>query len=336
MKNPEFEAKVRPGEFELIAKLFAPLSRGVSGAFALTDDVAVIEPKPGCEFVLKTDSLIESVHFLRSDPAGTVAQKALRRALSDLAAKGAGPSVYLLALALPSWPELNWLEAFAAGLAEDQAKFECALAGGETNATPGPVTVTVTAVGYVPQGALIRRNGATPGDSVFVSGTIGDAGAGLDLLANGDIPASAAARDFLVSRYRLPIPRLELGRELRGLASAALDVSDGLLADLGHIAEASQARIEIDAARVPMSDALRELRGEGISVRVGAAIAGDDYEIAFTAPRSAADTILDVARRTGTQVTEIGRVVSGGGVALLDGSGNPIQMPRLGYTHFRA
>lgn len=332
MKSQDPEAKVRPGEFELIAKLFAPLSRGVSGAFALTDDVALLEPKPGHEFVLKTDSLIESVHFLRSDPAGMVAQKALRRALSDLAAKGAEPSVYLLALALPSWPDMNWLESFAAGLAEDQARFECALAGGETNATPGPVTVTITAVGYVPHGALIRRNGATPGDSVFVSGTIGDAAAGLALLTTGDTPASAAGRDFLISRYRLPDPRLALGRELRGLASASLDVSDGLLADLGHIAEVSQARIEIDAARVPMSDALRELRGEGTSARALAAGAGDDYEIAFTAPRSAA--ALEAVRRIGTQVTEIGRVVSGRGVALLDEGGNPIQVPRQGYTHF--
>ncbi|HWY15218.1 MAG TPA: thiamine-phosphate kinase [Rhizomicrobium sp.] len=334
MKSPVSEAKVRPGEFELIAKLFAPLSRGVRGAFALTDDVALLEPKPGHELVLKTDSLIESVHFLRSDPAGTVAQKALRRALSDLAAKGAEPSVYLLALALPSWPDMNWLEAFAAGLAEDQARFECALAGGETNATPGPVTVTITVVGYVPQGALIRRNGATPGDSVFVSGTIGDAGAGLGLLTNGDTPASAAARDFLISRYRLPDPRLALGRELRGLASASLDVSDGLLADLGHIAQVSQARIEIDVACVPMSDALNELWGDGILGRARAAIAGDDYEIAFTAPRSAADAILEAARRTGTQVTEIGRVASGCGVALLDEAGNPIQVARQGYTHF--
>lgn len=334
MKSPDSEARVRPGEFELIAKLFAPLSRGVPGAFALTDDVALLKPKPGYEFVLKTDSLIESVHFLRSDPAGTVAQKALRRALSDLAAKGAEPSVYLLALALPSWPDMNWLETFVAGLAEDQARFECALAGGETNATPGPVTVTITAVGYVPQGALIRRNGAMPGDSVFVSGTIGDAGAGLGLLTNGDTPVSAAARDFLISRYRLPDPRLEFGRELRGLASASLDVSDGLLADLAHIAEVSQARIEIEAARVPLSEHLRELWGKGTSGRARAAIAGDDYEIAFTAPRSAADAILEAARRTGTQVTEIGRVASGCGVALLDEAGNPIQVARQGYTHF--
>jgi thiamine-monophosphate kinase len=167
-----------------------------------------------------------------------------------------------------------------------------------------------------------------------VSGTIGDAGAGLGLLTTGDTPASRAARDFLISRYRLPDPRLELGRALRGLASASLDVSDGLLADLGHIAEASQAHIEIDAARVPMSNALREWRGDGTSERARAAIAGDDYEIAFTAPRSRADAILGAARRTGTQVTEIGRVASGRGVALLDEGRNPIQVPRQGYTHF--
>ena len=334
MKSPDSEAKVRPGEFELIAKLFAPLSSRVPGAFGLTDDVALLEHRAGHEIVLKTDSLIESVHFLRSDPAAMVAQKALRRTLSDLAAKGAEPSVYLVALALPSWPDMTWLGDFTTGLAEDQARFDIGLTGGETNATPGPLTTTVTAVGFVPRGMLVRRNGAKPGDRVFVSGTIGDAGAGLALVTNGESPPSVAARNFLVSRYRLPVPRLELGSALRGLANASLDVSDGLLADLGHIADASQARIEIDAARVPISEPLRELRGEGISTRVRAATAGDDYEIAFTASPSRVDAILEAARRTDTQVTEIGHVVSGGGVALLDKGGSPIQVLHQGFTHF--
>ena len=334
MKSRDSESMVRPGEFELIAKIFAPLSRGVPGAFALADDVALLEPKPGHDIVLKTDSLIESLHFLRSDPAGTVAQKALRRTLSDLAAKGTEPSVYLLALALPAWPDMNWLEAFAAGLSEDQARFEIGLAGGETNATPGPLTITVTAVGYVPQGALIRRNGAKPGDRVFVSGTIGDAGAGLALATDREIHAGAAARDFLVSRYHVPIPRLRFGRELRGLANASLDVSDGLLADLGHVAAASQARIEIEATRVPISDHLRELWGDGIEARLRASTAGDDYEVAFTVASSGTRAVLEAGRRTGTQVTEIGRVVSGGGIALLDEDGHPISVIRAGYTHF--
>lgn len=178
MKSAESERPPRLHEFELVAKLFAPLARNLPGAFALADDVAVIMPPAGHEVVLKTDSLIEGIHFRREDPARTVAQKALRRALSDLAAKGAEPSVYLLALALPPWPDMEWLEAFAGGLAADQAEFGLSLAGGETNATPGPLTVTVTAIGYVSPGALIRRSGARAGDRVFVTGTLGDAGGG--------------------------------------------------------------------------------------------------------------------------------------------------------------
>lgn len=323
----------RPGEFALIARLFAPLAKGVPGAFALADDVAVLEPLAGHDVVLKTDSLIEGVHFLRDDPANMVAQKALRRALSDLAAKGAAPSVYLLALALPSWPDMGWLEAFANGLAEDQESFGISLAGGETNATPGPLTITVTALGQVPRGKLIRRLGASPGDVVFVTGTIGDAGAGLALATHRDNAPGNAARDFLLSRYLLPLPRLSLGLALRGIASAALDVSDGLLADLAHIADVSQVRIEIDAADIPLSPALREMSG-GNEAIARAATAGDDYEIAFTARPSKREAIHEVAARAGTAVTAIGRVRAGEGVVLLDEAGREIPAARKGYTHF--
>ncbi|HEX4079001.1 MAG TPA: thiamine-phosphate kinase [Rhizomicrobium sp.] len=324
----------RPGEFELIAKLFAPLARDAEGAFGLADDVAVLGPRPGMDVVFKCDSLIESVHFLRDDPPATVARKALRRALSDLAAKGAEPGAYLLALALPPWPDLEWLEAFAGGLAADQAEFGISLIGGETDATPGPVTITVTAIGHVPQGALIRRNGARPGDLVFVTGTIGDAGAGLSLLKDGARALSDTARNFLLARYRVPVPRLAFGRGLRALAAAAIDISDGLAADLGHIAETSGVRIEIDAARVPLSAALRELRGDGPQARLPAAGAGDDYEIAFTAASSNTEAILGIADRTLTPVAIIGSVVAGRGVAMLDATGREISLAHTGYTHF--
>ncbi|HEY6578585.1 MAG TPA: thiamine-phosphate kinase [Rhizomicrobium sp.] len=332
MKSPE--PRPRPGEFELIAELFAPLARDVPGAFGLTDDVAAFAPRAGHEIVLKTDSLIESVHFLRTDPAATVAQKALRRALSDLAAKGAEPYAYLLALALPRWPDRTWLEEFARGLRADQAEFGVSLIGGETDATPGPVVITAATVGYVPEGMLIRRSGARSGDRVFVSGAIGDAGGGLSLSREEAVHPGGAARDFLVSRYRLPIPRLKLGLALRGLASAAIDVSDGLLADLGHIAETSRVRIEVDAGQMPLSGSLRELWGEGLEARARAAGAGDDYEIAFTAPPSTVEAVLDAGRRTGTPVTAIGRVIPGHGVAFLDATGQEISVLRRGHTHF--
>ncbi len=328
------ERSRRPGEFELIARVFAPLAHGASGAFDLTDDVALLAPLPGHEIVLKTDSLIESVHFRRDDPPSSIGRKALRRALSDLAAKGAEPAAYLLALALPEWTDVTWLEEFASGLSRDQAEFGLVLHGGETDATPGPVTITVTAIGFVPADALVRRKGARPGDLVFVTGTIGDAGAGLEVLGAQSLPLTDPALEFLVSRYRLPVPRLAFGRALRGHASAAIDVSDGLIADLGHIAEVSQVRIEIDGAAIPLSPALLSQWGDGPDARIRAATAGDDYEIAFTAPATAAAMIREAARQTATSVVPIGRVAAGRGTALFDASGVEFPLERRGYTHF--
>ena len=213
------KADRRPGEFELIAELFAPLSQNAPGAFGLTDDAAVLAPPPGHELVLKTDAIVEGVHFFRTDPPSDVARKALRVNLSDLAAKGAVPAGYLMALLLPDWPDMAWLRAFADGLAADQAAFGLSLMGGDTSTTPGPLAISISAFGHVPAGAMIRRAGARPGDLVFVSGTIGDAGGGLAVLKeNKSAPE-------LVVRYRVPEPRLTLGPALRGIASASLDVS---------------------------------------------------------------------------------------------------------------
>jgi thiamine-monophosphate kinase len=327
------EMSGRPGEFELIARIFAPLAKNAPGAFDLSDDVALLTPRIGHEIVLKADSLIEGVHFRRDDPPSTVGRKALRRALSDLAAKGAEPTAYLLALALPNWPDMPWLEAFASGLAADQAEFGIALLGGETNATPGPVTITVTAVGFVPEGALIRRRGAKPGDLVFVTGTIGDAGAGLQALVE-QAEVSRPALEPLISRYRLPAPRLAFGRALRGIATAAIDVSDGLLADLGHIAKVSAVRFEVDSTAIPLSIELRNAWGGGLGTRIRAATWGDDYEIAFTASPMAQPMIREVGQRTTTAVSLIGRVVAGQGAAFLDESGAEVPLDRRGYTHF--
>jgi thiamine-monophosphate kinase len=334
MSGSKTEPRRRPDEFELIAKFFAPLARDAPGAFDLTDDVALLEAPPGREIVLKTDSLVEGVHFLRDDPPSAVGRKSLRRALSDLAAKGAEPSAYLLALALPPWPDTAWLEAFAQGLGADQAKFGIALVGGETDATSGPVVITITAVGFVQAGTLIRRKGAKPGDIVFVTGTIGDAGGGLSVLARGASLSNNAARDFLISRYRIPVPRLAFGRALRGLASAAIDVSDGLIADLAHVADVSGVRIDIDAPAIPLSGPLRQAWGDSTDARLSAATAGDDYEIAFSAPPSATEAIREAAQRSATAVTPIGRVASGAGIVLLDNSGCEIALQRRGYTHF--
>src|SRR5215472_2578795 len=223
------------GEFERIARFFAPLA--APGALGLTDDVAVIDGPDGEEYVLTTDAIVEGVHFLKDDPPDLVARKLLRVNLSDLAGKGARPIGYLLTTALPKRCGEDWLAAFAAGLAADQATYGIGLLGGDSTATSGPVTLSVTAIGSVARGAGVLRGTARPGDLVFVSGTLGDAALGLRVLRGELSGLDAADRDFLVDRYRLPQPRLELGRRLVGLAQAMTDISDGLVADLGHICE---------------------------------------------------------------------------------------------------
>ncbi|HEY5239206.1 MAG TPA: thiamine-phosphate kinase [Rhizomicrobium sp.] len=317
----------RPSEFALIAELFAPLAKA-RGAFGLKDDAALIAPPAEHELVITTDALVEGVHFRGNDPPASIAKKALRVNLSDLAAKGADAAGYLLALSLPRSIDMNWLRAFANGLREDQKAFGVSIYGGDTTSTPGPLTIAITAFGFVPTGAMIRRADAKPGDLVFVSGTIGDAGGGLDVLRNG-----SKDNDYLADRYREPQPRLKLGRALRGLANAAIDISDGLLADLEHIAETSKLRIEIEASRIPLSPQLRAWWGKDCAVR--AATSGDDYEIAFTAPDNRQARIKEIGKRkAATPITGIGRVVKGQGVALLDGNGREIPVPRRGFTHF--
>jgi thiamine-monophosphate kinase len=324
----------RLGEFAMIAKLLAPLAVDDPGAYGLTDDAATMALPSGQDLVVTKDLLVESVHFLRDDPPDLVARKALRVNLSDLAAKGATPRNYLLGLSLASWVDDEWLAQFASGLADDQKRFGVTLCGGDTAATPGPLTLSVTAFGAVPSGRMIRRRGARPRDAVFVSGTVGDAGAGLAVLKGEGVGLSDFDRAALISRYQLPEPRVGLGPQLLGLASSALDVSDGLLADLGHIAEVSNVRIAVDCAKVPVSSATRALWGQGQDAVLRAATSGDDYEIAFTAPASARARVEEVSRASGVTMTEIGRVEAGSGVHFLDERGKPIAVPRAGFTHF--
>lgn len=324
----------RPGEFELIARLFAPLAQTAPGAFGLRDDAAVLAVPPGHELVLKTDAIVEGVDFFRSDPPAAIAQKALRVNVSDLAAKGAVPVGYLLTLLLPDWPDLAWLDAFARGLADDQNRFGISLMGGDTSGTPGPLAISIAAFGFVPNGAMIRREGAQAGDLVFVSGTVGDAGAGLAVLKGEGAALAAAAREALVGRYHLPSPKPALGVALRGIATAALDVSDGLIADLGHMADVSHVQIVVEGTKLPLSAETKALWGSDRRAWVRAATVGDDYEIAFTAPAEKRSAVFDVALRTKIGVTEIGHVAAGTGVVLLDADGSEIALRRKGFVHF--
>jgi thiamine-monophosphate kinase len=324
----------RLGEFAMIAKLFAPLSAKAPGAFGLTDDAATLSLEADEEMVITVDTVVEGVHFFRNDPAEGIARKALRVNLSDLAAKGAKPRGYLLALSLPGWVGDDWLTRFAGGLGADQEKYGTDLLGGDTTSTPGPLTLSITALGSVPSGGMLRRSGAEPGDRVFVSGTIGDAGAGLHLLKQEGSGSPVADRASLIARYRLPEPRLALGRRLLALASAAADVSDGLVADLGHIAETSKVRIVVEASRIPLSPAFVALFGQDNDAVSRAAISGDDYEIVFTAPADAAGAIAKAAEESAIPVREIGRVETGQGVALLGAKGEILPLARSGFTHF--
>jgi thiamine-monophosphate kinase len=326
-------------EFELIARYFAPLAKGVPGAFELLDDAALISPPPGHELAAKTDAVVGGVHFLPDDPPDLIARKALRVNLSDLAAKGAVPRAYMLGLMLPETVGEEWLSAFARGLAADQDEYGVRLIGGDTNATPGPVTIAVTAFGDVPVGRMIRRSGARAGDTVFVTGTLGDAALGLRAL-RGALPGlEAGAARFLIDRYLLPQPRVTLGPRLRGLASAAIDISDGLIADLGHVCEVSRLSAIVESSRVPLSAAARAALALHPAWIDTVLTGGDDYEILFTAPAQAANELKELSRTLGVPIAAIGRMQScsigeRGKVTALDASGQPLAFDREGWTHF--
>jgi len=323
----------KTGEFERIAEFFAPLSASYSGALGLLDDAALIDPPADTEIVVTTDTIVAGVHYLGDESASDVARKLLRVNLSDLAAMGAKPLVYTLNVALPSTIGDDWLADFSKGLDRDQQEFGVVLAGGDSVATPGPTTLTLTAFGTVRRGAALRRSGARAGDTIYVSGTVGDGALGLKS-ARGELPdLSEDDRAWLVGRYRLPQPRLALGQALSGLASAALDVSDGLIGDLGHIAETSKVACVVEAERVPLSQAARAALTGAPELRESALTGGDDYELLFTVPPEREAALAAASQRVGLPVTEIGVVAAGEGVRVLDAAGQPLHFARAGYVH---
>lgn len=325
-------AAARLGEFERIARYFAPLAAPAGLGFV--DDVALIDGPPGEHYVLTTDAIVEGVHFLPDDPAGQVAQKLLRVNLSDLAAKGAVPLGYLLTTALPPGRDEAWLEEFAKGLAADQAEFGIGLLGGDSVATPGPAMLSVAAIGRVRAGTAVLRRGARAGDGVYVSGTLGDGALGLKAL-RGALPAlDPSARGFLIDRYRLPRPRLSLGQRLVGLARAMMDVSDGLVADLGHLCAASGVAGVVEAARLPVSPAAQAAIAADGGLLMAALSGGDDYELLFTAPPERAAELARVGTDLAVPVTLIGRVEAGSGVRVIDAEGAAVSVPDAGYRHF--
>jgi thiamine-monophosphate kinase len=316
------------GEFEFIARRLRPLATA-RGALGLTDDAALLDPVPGRQLVLTKDAMVAGVHFLPDDPPGQIAQKLLRVNLSDLAAMGATPLGYLLALARSGDIADDWLAAFCTGLAADNAAFGIALLGGDTVATPGPLTLSLTAIGEVPAGAALLRAGARPGEDVWVSGTLGDAALGLKVLRR-ESEVADEARAWLIERYRLPQPRLALGQALRGIASAAIDISDGLVADLGHILEVSGVGAEVHAAALPLSAAARDLPG----ARDAALSGGDDYELLFTTPPQHRVEIEGLARRLDLSLIRIGAIRAEPGLLVLDQKGQELRVRKAGWQHF--
>jgi thiamine-monophosphate kinase len=313
-----------PGEFALIARHFRPLAG--PGALELEDDAAVLAPLSGGELVLAADAMVAGVHFLADDPADLVSRKLLRSNLSDLAAMGAAPLGYLMTVSAPRDTPDAWFAAFAAGLAADQAEFGITLLGGDTTSTPGPVSLSLTVVGTVAPGCAVRRRGARPGDGVWVTGTIGDGALGL-LAVTGKI---ADPTGFLADRYHLPRPRL--GFPLSGIAHAAMDISDGLVQDLGHLCGAGGVAAEIDAAPVPLSDAARATGPEHL---IRCLTGGDDYELLMAVPQERETALLDAARTAGVPVTRVGRFLKGDPrVTVLGPDGVPLAIGEGGWSHF--
>jgi thiamine-monophosphate kinase len=320
------------GEFERIRRFFAPLAG--PGGLGLVDDAAIVDCSPGRRLVVTADAIVAGVHYLPQDPPELVARKLLRVNLSDLAAMGARPLHYVLTTVLP--PELGpeWLARFAEGLGEDQRRYGIDLLGGDSVGSPGPAVLSLTAIGEVAAGQEIRRSGAQPGDIVWVSGTIGDASLGLDLLRGAYPDLAPEHRDYLVRRFRLPEPRTELGPRLSGMARAMIDVSDGLLADLAHICEASRVAAIVELDLLPLSPAARAIVDDNPGIRARLAAAGDDYELLFAAPADAAETIATLSLRLGVPVSRIGRIDVGTGVGLLNANGHQIPLEATGYRHF--
>lgn len=316
------------GEFALIDELLKPLAAGFPGALGLTDDAALVDVPAGQSLVIAKDALVAGVHFFADDPADAVAQKLLRVNLSDLAAMGAAPLAYLTVIAKPGDLADSWLEGFARGLGRDQARFGLALIGGDIVSTPGPLLLSCTILGLVERGRALRRRAARSGDVIWVSGTLGDAALGLRVLKG--LAATEDEAFYLVERYRRPEPRLALGQRLRGLAHAAIDVSDGLLADLGHILEESKLGGRLEAERLPISAVAHGLPG-WLEAALGG---GDDYELLFTAAETATPAIESLAAELGLRLTAIGRVVEGSGLEVVDTAGAPLAVEGHGWRHF--
>ncbi len=333
-------------EFDLIDRYLRPLAANAPGAFALTDDAAVLPELPdGMAFVVTKDALAVGTHMLTDDPPGTMAQKAIRVNLSDLAAMGARPVGIFMALCLGRDTEESFVTEFIGGLTSDLETFEISLMGGDVIRQEGPFLVSVTAIGQVPRDKPLRRNGAKPGDDVWVSGTLGDAALGLTFargISDSAIPIAKTHSEYLIDRYRIPRPQVQLGSALAGVAHSCVDISDGLCADVSHICTQSGVSARIEAGKLPASDALQDFaRDDAVGATTAMLTGGDDYELAFTAPDSARERIQELSGQANTKVTRIGKIFAADSeaqgnsapVIVVDVNGQPVEVSQPGYRH---
>ncbi len=316
-------------EFDLIARHF---TRATPGAvLGVGDDCALLAPTPGMQLAVTSDMLLEGRHFMKQDSPAGLGHKSLAVNLSDLAAMGATPRWATLSIALPAADDA-WLAAFARGFFRVAEQFGIELVGGDT--TRGPLTFSITAIGELPPGQALRRDGARVGDDVWVSGTIGSAALALAYRRGRLFMEQIDAARVLPALY-LPTPRVPLGIALRGIASAAIDISDGFAADLGHILERSQVGAVIEFPTLPLPPVAQAYLHEPVA-RDCVLAGGDDYELCFTAPAAQRDAVLAAAARAGTAVTRVGRIVHEAGLAIVDADGHRIPLDRTGHDHFAA
>jgi len=325
------------GEDQLIARLFEPIARH-PGALGLKDDAAFLDVPAGHQLVLTKDALVAGVHFFAEDPPASIARKAMRVNLSDLAAKGAEPLGVLLAIAIPPEMGVEALEAFASGIGDDALLFGAPLLGGDMVRTPGPFTVSITALGAVPVGGMVRRTTAEAGQAIVVTGTIGDAALGLELRLNPERPGfralSEEQRSFLADRYLNPRPRLGIAGALRMHAGAAMDVSDGLAGDLAKMLVASGVAGEVQADRVPLSPTARAAIAAEPALMENALTGGDDYEVLAVIADVHLDAFGAAATAAGIGATEIGRTLEGEGLVVRDATGAALSFARGSFSHF--
>jgi thiamine-monophosphate kinase len=326
------------GEERLIARHFRPLATH-PGALGLIDDAAVVGVPSGHDLVVKTDAIIGGVHFFADDPPDAVAKKALRVNLSDLAAKGAKPLGFLLSIALPTGIGDEWLEGFSAGLRADADRFRCPLFGGDTDRTPGPVTISISAFGTVPHGTMVLRSGAKPGDRIVVTGSIGDAAVGLVLRRDQQAATrwglDPAMQEHLLRRYLVPEPRNAIAETLRRHAHGGMDISDGLAGDLAKMCRASHVTAVVEVARVPLSEAARRALAAEPGLIDAILTGGDDYEVLASVAESEVGDLAAEAAAAGVTVTEIGTFEVGEGKArFLGPDGAELAFVRPSFSHF--